>query len=277
MLHHSPPQLAAVVSKYGARMTLNWQDLFGKVSDFNIRVGESVGGIRVVKAYGTERREQAVFGKGVNRLFRNIASSITGVSATQSGGTVAVGLVGLLIVGPLAFIFAQAVARGVPAYFWALVGTADTRFSFLLTAAVAPLAVALPAQASTTRNEIVHTADDDGDGVYSIVLRDLETRSVRTVLAADATPETLYDDPRMPYTRALLSAIPGGGERKRIVLQGDLPSPLNPPSGCPFRTRCWLAEDVCAAERPALREVMPGHFAACHFADDPAYLARLPA
>ncbi len=88
--------------------------------------------------------------------------------------------------------------------------------------------------------------------------------------------ETLYDDPRMPYTRALLSAIPGGGERKRIVLQGDLPSPLNPPSGCPFRTRCWLAEGICAAERPALREVVTGHFAACHFADDPAHLARLP-
>ncbi|GJG85698.1 ABC transporter ATP-binding protein [Gemmatimonadetes bacterium T265] len=61
------------------------------------RLNETLGGIRVVKAYGTERREQAVFGRGVNRLFRNIASSITGVSATTSAGTVVVGLVGLLI------------------------------------------------------------------------------------------------------------------------------------------------------------------------------------
>ena len=61
------------------------------------RLNETLGGIRVVKAYGTERREQAVFGKGVNRLFRNIASSITGVSATTSAGTVVVGLTGLLI------------------------------------------------------------------------------------------------------------------------------------------------------------------------------------
>jgi subfamily B ATP-binding cassette protein MsbA len=71
----------------------------GKITaDVTGRLNETLGGIRVVKAYGTERREQAVFGKGVNRLFRNIASSITGVSLTQSGGTLAVALVGLLIV-----------------------------------------------------------------------------------------------------------------------------------------------------------------------------------
>ncbi len=94
-----------------------------------------------------------------------------------------------------------------------------------------------------------------------------------------ATAEQLYDDPRMPYTRALLSATPGSERttgRKRIVLTGDVPSPVEPPSGCPFRTRCWLAEDICAAERPDLREVAPAHFAACHFADDPARLARTP-
>ncbi len=70
----------------------------GKITaDVTGRLNETLGGIRVVKAYGTERREQAVFGRGVNRLFRNIASSITGVSATTSAGTVVVGLVGLLI------------------------------------------------------------------------------------------------------------------------------------------------------------------------------------
>ena len=85
-----------------------------------------------------------------------------------------------------------------------------------------------------------------------------------------ASAEALYADPRMPYTQALLSAIPGSERatgRRRIILQGDVPSPLNPPSGCPFRTRCWMAEAVCARERPALREIRPGHFAACHFAD----------
>ena len=90
----------------------------------------------------------------------------------------------------------------------------------------------------------------------------------RLVELADA--ETLYDDPRMPYTQALLSAIPGSEQatgRKRIILHGDVPSPLNPPSGCPFRTRCWLAQDICARERPPLREVRPGHLAACHFAE----------
>ncbi|GGH29592.1 ABC transporter ATP-binding protein [Alsobacter metallidurans] len=85
-----------------------------------------------------------------------------------------------------------------------------------------------------------------------------------------ASAEDLYADPRMPYTQALLSAIPGGaseGRQERIILKGDVPSPLNPPSGCPFRTRCWMAQDVCAQVAPPLREVRPAHWAACHFAD----------
>jgi oligopeptide/dipeptide ABC transporter ATP-binding protein len=83
------------------------------------------------------------------------------------------------------------------------------------------------------------------------------------------TAEELYANPRMPYTQALLSAIPVTDptvKKQRIVLQGDVPSPINPPSGCPFRTRCWLAQDICSAETPPLREVSPGHWAACHFA-----------
>jgi oligopeptide/dipeptide ABC transporter ATP-binding protein len=83
-----------------------------------------------------------------------------------------------------------------------------------------------------------------------------------------ASAEDLYADPRMPYTAALLSAIPGRGRhaRERIVLRGDVPSPLAPPSGCPFRTRCWKAADICAQAVPELLEVGPGHYAACHFA-----------
>ena len=95
-----------------------------------------------------------------------------------------------------------------------------------------------------------------------------------------ASAQALYDDPRMPYTQALLSAIPGSEQatgRKRIVLRGDVPSPLNPPSGCPFRTRCWLAQDVCARERPPLREVGPNHLAACHFADSTSVKGGGPA
>jgi oligopeptide transport system ATP-binding protein len=85
--------------------------------------------------------------------------------------------------------------------------------------------------------------------------------------------KTLYERPTHPYTQALLSAVPVPdptvrGQRDQIVLQGDLPSPANPPSGCRFRTRCWKAEDICAREEPELiaRAADP-HPSACHFAE----------
>jgi oligopeptide transport system ATP-binding protein len=88
-----------------------------------------------------------------------------------------------------------------------------------------------------------------------------------------ADREALYQNPLHPYTQALLSAIPIPDpvlekRRKRVVLTGDIPSPVNPPSGCRFHTRCPIAFDRCVAEEPPLREYQPGHFAACHWVEE---------
>ena len=83
-----------------------------------------------------------------------------------------------------------------------------------------------------------------------------------------ADSEELFDNPLHPYTLSLLSAIPVPDPKvakssKRIIMQGDIPSPLNAPSGCPFRTRCPRACERCAESRPPLVEIAPGHQVAC--------------
>lgn len=96
-----------------------------------------------------------------------------------------------------------------------------------------------------------------------------------------ASSDELYSNPLHPYTLALLSAIPVpdpdmADQKQRAILEGDLPSPVNPPEGCRFRTRCRHARTACGEATPELQEVEPGHFVACHLVHDenPGFLAK---
>ncbi len=120
----------------------------------------------------------------------------------------------------------------------------------------------------------------DGDTAFLMITHDLEVvrhsadRVVVMylgVIVEEGPAAEVLDAPAHPYTRALVSATPtGAGGRERIILGGELPSPLNPPSGCRFRTRCWKAVERCAQETPPLAPIVSGRAVACHFPEDVA-------
>lgn len=88
-----------------------------------------------------------------------------------------------------------------------------------------------------------------------------------------AGADEIYENPLHPYTKCLISAVPIpdpkiARENRRVILSGDIPSPLDTPSGCPFRTRCPYAREICAEEVPPMRELTPGHWVACHRAEE---------
>ena len=90
-------------------------------------------------------------------------------------------------------------------------------------------------------------------------------------IVESAESEELLGHPMHPYTEALVSAVPPADpdiRPRRIILEGDVPSPANPPPGCVFHPRCRYAKDICKQKEPMLEEVQPGHYASCHFAKE---------
>jgi oligopeptide/dipeptide ABC transporter ATP-binding protein len=127
--------------------------------------------------------------------------------------------------------------------------------------------------------QLLKDLQDEFDLTYFFITHDLAVvRYISNRVAVmylgkiveSAVTEELFTNPRHPYTEALMSAVPvpdPDHKKVRILLQGDVPSPVNPPSGCCFHPRCRYAKEVCKRESPAHRDLGGGHFVSCHFAD----------
>jgi peptide/nickel transport system ATP-binding protein/oligopeptide transport system ATP-binding protein len=127
---------------------------------------------------------------------------------------------------------------------------------------------------------------DELDVAYLFIAHDLSVvRHIADRLAVmymgriveTGTAGEIYDAPAHPYTKALMSAVPipdptAERQRRRILLEGEVPSPIEPPSGCRFRTRCWKADDICAAVVPPLSTISPGRLVACHHPEEVEYV-----
>lgn len=241
VLRASRSQLKSLRSK----MQIVFQDPYGSL-DPRRTVGDSIAEGLVIHGIGDRQRRQELVSTMIEKVGLSPAVLERFPHEFSGGQRQRIGIARALVMDPTLLVLDEPVSA----------------LDVSIQAQVLNLLRALQADMGLTYLFVAHNL-----GVVEYISTHIGVMYLGKMVERGPSKE-VFHRPLHPYTKALAAAVPRprpSATRERIVLQGDVPSPANPPSGCRFHTRCWMAKDICKTQEPALTEKVPGRWAACHF------------